>query len=736
MSGALSLSISLYVLSRRPRTWALKGLFLFGLAVSLWEFAIYLHRTAPDPDTSALFFTLGTMSTHLSLALYLFTVSSIQGVKKERAIVFIPAAISIIAFFFVKHSFYWTGFGWSYTAEAGTPLALLGIGYLIYCIVTPIYLLSLMRRARSSQMKRKYSILFVSFIVFQVIGVSVTNFLIILDPSFPPLGGVLNLLTFLFIGYALLIREESIPVSPFAEKDFAQVYSSFLTAFYNFTSGTGLGERSFQFVDFIERSMIKEQVSLYEKKISFRETENLNIAEMVDRNLKILETNFRDTEIVNYYMRVLNAAYQKTGQNLEEVIMAHEDFLKESDLIYGVAGGEFLEKINEDGSLRNLDDIEASLKIYKRLLLLISNEIRFSLDFKKKLGIYHAAKGVTITDYGEISTDGVKEIIGRLTKAERLSIIIESFNPLVGWAYERVLTDPTVDAQKVLQNLSKALVLNRERAVRLNIIQPFLERLSTRIEETPIHRLYSEHLEELVEKRTDELREVQRRLLQAERMAAIGETAAMVGHDLRNPLQAIVNMLYLARRGLDSASSSSEDRRRLGELLRNIGDQVAYMDKIVSDLQDYSRPLKLEIAKIDLRQLIDEVISQLAIPESIKVSIAVDKETRVISVDPAVIRRVLTNLITNATQAMPEGGQLTIAGKLRNRTAIISVEDTGVGISKENLNKIFKPLFTTKSKGQGFGLAVSKRLIEAHGGRITLESEEGRGTRFTIEIPL
>ena len=100
------------------------------------------------------------------------------------------------------------------------------------------------------------------------------------------------------------------------------------------------------------------------------------------------------------------------------------------------------------------------------------------------------------------------------------------------------------------------------------------------------------------------------------------------------------------------------------------------------------------------------------------------------------MRRVFTNLFTNAVQAMPDGGRLTITASKTEEEALISVQDTGVGISEENMGKLFQPLFTTKSKGQGFGLPVCKRIVEAHGGKITVESKVGKGSTFTVKIPL
>ena len=207
----------------------------------------------------------------------------------------------------------------------------------------------------------------------------------------------------------------------------------------------------------------------------------------------------------------------------------------------------------------------------------------------------------------------------------------------------------------------------------------------------------------------------------AERLAAIGETAGMVGHDIRNPLQAITSSVYLAKEETKALPESGE-KEGLTESLETIEEQVLYINKIVSDLQDFVKPLNPKIEEIHLPKLVKDAFLSIAIPENVKVLISIEEHIRELVVDKYLIKRVLINLITNAIQAMPEGGMLTLTAAQENETACISVEDTGLGIPEENRNKIFKPLFTTKSKGQGFGLAVCKRLVEAHsGGSIALK---------------
>ena len=219
-----------------------------------------------------------------------------------------------------------------------------------------------------------------------------------------------------------------------------------------------------------------------------------------------------------------------------------------------------------------------------------------------------------------------------------------------------------------------------------------------------------------------------------ERMAAIGQTAGMVGHDLRNPLQSIIGEVYLAKSELDSLPDG-ENKSCLQESVQAIEEQVGYMDKIVSDLQTFVKPVEAKMEIINLKPVVTALLAQTDFPKNVQASMQIDDKL-IVNADAQLLKRVLINLVTNAVQAMPEGGELTLKAQTKNKKRIqITVEDTGTGIPEEIKPKIFTPLFTTKSKGQGFGLAVCKRVIEAQNGTITFESQVGKGTKFIIELP-
>ena len=228
-------------------------------------------------------------------------------------------------------------------------------------------------------------------------------------------------------------------------------------------------------------------------------------------------------------------------------------------------------------------------------------------------------------------------------------------------------------------------------------------------------------------------KKLERQVQDNERMAAIGQTAGMVGHDLRNPLQSITGEVYLAKSELNSLPDS-ETKICLQESIQAIEDQISYMDKIVSDLQTFVKPVDAKIDIVNLSPVITALLAQTDFPKNIQASLQVEDKL-IANADVQLLKRVLINLVTNAVQAMPEGGELTIRAQAKDKKVQITVEDTGTGISEEIKPKIFTPLFTTKSKGQGFGLAVCKRVIEAQGGTIDFESQVGKGTKFIIELP-
>ena len=243
---------------------------------------------------------------------------------------------------------------------------------------------------------------------------------------------------------------------------------------------------------------------------------------------------------------------------------------------------------------------------------------------------------------------------------------------------------------------------------------------------------YYEQLEEEVESRTKDLEQVQEKLIRSERLAAVGELASGVGHELRNPLNVIRNCAYLLNEAVTEKGDEEAENT-----LKVLDKQIDIANKIVTDLLDFTRITPPSPDRVDLKALINESLSWITVPEYVTINTNFNGHVTKVRTDAEQISRVFTNIISNAIQSMNgKDGELNIDTGTEDENVWVKFRDNGCGIPEENLNKIFEPLFTTKPKGIGLGLAITKRLVEQNGGKIELASQAGQGTTFTVKLPL
>ncbi|MDE2217044.1 MAG: HAMP domain-containing protein [Planctomycetota bacterium] len=232
-----------------------------------------------------------------------------------------------------------------------------------------------------------------------------------------------------------------------------------------------------------------------------------------------------------------------------------------------------------------------------------------------------------------------------------------------------------------------------------------------------------------------ELVEIQERLVRSEKLAAIGKLASGVGHELRNPLGAIRNALFLIKKRLPS-NGALNDNQKLNQLIELIEKETERSIKTINDLLGFSRIAKPTVSPTNIRSIIESSFSRLKIPDTIKKTVLWGDSLPLILVDASQIEQVFINLIQNSCDAMPMGGLLTIHAQREGSFVTTTCKDTGCGIPDDIKNKIFDPLFTTKPKGLGLGLAISSNIIQRHSGYIDLKSKEGEGTTFVVKLPI
>jgi signal transduction histidine kinase len=233
--------------------------------------------------------------------------------------------------------------------------------------------------------------------------------------------------------------------------------------------------------------------------------------------------------------------------------------------------------------------------------------------------------------------------------------------------------------------------------------------------------------QEALEEKTRALEAAQEELVRRERLAVLGQLAGSVSHELRNPLGVIQNSVYYLKLVLP-------EEERVRKHLAILDRQVAAATGIISSMLDFARTTLPSRGSADLNALVRDAVERLLVPETIRVEQSLSEGLAPVMVDADHFRLILDNLLSNAVQAMPDGGVLRVSTRWAGGRMETSVEDTGRGIAPEHLERIFEPLFTTKSKGIGLGLSLVKRLTEANDGTIRVESTLGGGARFTVEL--
>jgi two-component system sensor kinase FixL len=238
----------------------------------------------------------------------------------------------------------------------------------------------------------------------------------------------------------------------------------------------------------------------------------------------------------------------------------------------------------------------------------------------------------------------------------------------------------------------------------------------------------NEHLEYRVKKRTEQLRSAQAELVRSEKFATLGKVSGGIAHEIRNPLNAVKTSAYY----LLNAKNVSEEKVR--EHLKRIDRQVTMIDNVVTALSDVAKLPEAILNPLAMQPVIKRLLNAIELPSNVEVTAELPNDLPMILADENQIEIAFKNLIRNARDAMPEGGELRITAEISTASISFQVSDTGTGISPEDLQQILEPLFTTKARGMGLGLSITRAVVEKNQGKLKVESELGVGSQFSIVL--
>lgn len=327
----------------------------------------------------------------------------------------------------------------------------------------------------------------------------------------------------------------------------------------------------------------------------------------------------------------------------------------------------------------------------------------------------------------------LRTLLVRMAGATALLVLVGAAG---SWALGRWITGPLGELTAAAEGMAHGDYSRRIRSQRHDEVGRLGAAFDTMADEVEESRDRLEHrvAERTMELETTlaELRDAQEELVRKERLALLGELAGGVGHELRNPLGVMTNAVFYLKAVLADRPANVD------EYLGILSEQIHISEKIVGDLLDFARIKPPQRQATDLARLAEIQLGRASVPESVRVEREFPAGMPRASVDPDQVAQIVLNLVVNAIQAMDEtgGGTLTFRGRAEEGAVTLEVEDTGPGIPDGVLSKVFEPLFTTKAKGIGLGLSVSRSLAEANEGRLAVRTRPGNGTTFSLSFPV
>jgi len=496
-AAIISILTAIYILMRNRKSILHFLFFMFGIVSASYLLVNFLVVNTIVSDLALKLFRLSNSLYFISLALLLIFVRTLAE-KRENWFFIIPPMLIVTISVFIPYSIEWSDYGWRVWAAPTVEGFFVFLYLLSYCLIISFQLYSLRRKANVPWLRRKYGFMLWGVIVFQILGLILTNALLLVWRNIPHVGGLLYFLSFMFIWYGFQIQPSREVVLTRMGNPLTDSYQKFLNKLLEVAPPDELGLKTMNLLEYLDKTRLSDVVTYDRLRIilNAEKIENLDSFQALDKTLEYFEGREWTYGAADELTEVLESMYfnlksPEERETFKTIIMNHQEYLKKTDIIYGLATGEFLAFISFDKSLEGLQEWEAVLRLYRRLLLPVRKLIAGPLapEFFKKLRSMDVAKHLDVSTDGEIGIERLIAYVRTLPNGRRVEEVRETFNALLSTVSGYLVKENADLFENYLGAARRVFMLNSGAKGVWKTYYTLVDRLSTDIGRSRITRL-------------------------------------------------------------------------------------------------------------------------------------------------------------------------------------------------------------------------------------------------------
>jgi len=461
-SVLVSIIIALDVLSKDPQSMIHRLFFVLGLISAIYLSVVFLVLNAPSPDQAIKLFRFSNQLYFLSIGILAYFVQSLAGKEERGWLILLGSMLAASSAIFIPYDSRLTDFGWVVSARPIVTIeGILAFAYLLsYSWVIAATLYDLMGKARAPWLSRKYAMMLLSFVFFQMLGVLVLNALILIWPGIPHVAGILYLFSLVSIWYGFKFQRPVEVRLSHVRNPLSDSYRRFISRLLEVAPSDELGLKTMDLLEYLDRTRLIDVVTYDRLRVILNgdKIELMDNIQALDKTIEYLEKKEWSVNLADALLGILESVYDSVEYSKEKIegfqttLMNHQDFLKSTGVIYGLANGRFLDLIGPDNSLAGLPEWSATLRLYKRLLLPIREFIvgPIGADFFRKLRSMDIVRYLDVSEDGDIRIERVQSNIESLPQEQRTDSLRTGFNALLSWVFKNLMDrDPSYFARYI-----------------------------------------------------------------------------------------------------------------------------------------------------------------------------------------------------------------------------------------------------------------------------------------------